>query len=167
MAVGDITNMEQSNLLQQKREHEVALVGAFKREKDKDMALQALTASNVAAMDLAKQREKEPGNQDVTKFAMENLRLKEDIRRLKLISEEGEWERMNEQIIILQNKLLDALDWKLMHESDPSTTQRNISEMVNDASNDCNLLASTKVNGLAMIYIIIKDDKVNTSNNII
>lgn len=27
-------------------------MGAFRREKDKDMALQALTASNVAAMDL-------------------------------------------------------------------------------------------------------------------
>ncbi|KAK1394515.1 kinesin-like protein KIN-12E [Heracleum sosnowskyi] len=191
---GSFSPFKVDKRVSQKREYEVALVGAFKREKDKDMALQALTASNVAAMDLAKQREKEvqglkmrlrfresgikrledlasgkisaethllkekeeylqeievlrsqvDKNQDVTKFAMENLRLKEDIRRLKLISEEGEWERMNEQITILQNKLLEALDWKLMHESDPSTTQRNISEMVNDASNDCNLLASTK-----------------------
>lgn len=133
---------------------------------------------------------------------------------MKLISEEGELERMNEQIMILQNKvhllaasssrisslisgpynyvnifsynlqLLEALDWKLMHESDPSTIQvvrevdnvlrfelfsfilslsfvaflflqRNISEMVNDASNDCNLLASTKVIPIFSSQIIL------------
>ncbi|KAL8115470.1 kinesin-like protein KIN-12E [Apium graveolens] len=191
---GSFTPFKVDKRVSQKREYEVALVGAFRREKDKDTALQTLTASNVAAMELAKQREKEvqglkmrlrfresgikrledlasgkisaethllkekeeylqeievlrsqvDKNVDVTKFAMENLRLKEEIQRLKLISEEGEWERLNEQIMILQNKLLEALDWKLMHESDPSTSQRNISEMVNDASNDCNMLASTK-----------------------
>lgn len=159
--------------LSQKKDFEVALVGAFKREKDKDMSLQALAAENQAAMQLAKQRadeiqglklrlkfresgikrleavasgkisaeahllkEKEEHlkeiellraqvdrNQEVTRFAMENLRLKEEIRRLKSFCEEGEMERMNEQIITLQNKLLEALDWKLMHESDPSNVQ--------------------------------------------
>ncbi|KAL1831052.1 hypothetical protein ACET3Z_000703 [Daucus carota] len=191
---GSFSPFKVDKRMSQKREYEVALVGAFRREKDKDMALQALTASNVAAMDLATQREKEvqglkmrlrfresgikrledlasgkisaethllkekeeylqeiemlrsqvDKNQDVTKFAMENLRLKEEIRRLKLISEEGEWERMNEQVTILQNKLLEALDWKLMHESDPSTNERIISEMVIDASNDINMLPSPK-----------------------
>ncbi|GAB2234913.1 hypothetical protein Drorol1_Dr00004184 [Drosera rotundifolia] len=150
----------------QKKEYEVALVGAFRREKDKDMALQALTAENQAAMQLAKQRadeiqglkmrlrfreaglkrleavaagkisaemyllkEKEEHlkeievlraqvdrNQEATRFAMENLRLNEEIRRLKSFYEEGERERMNEQITVLQSQLLEALDWKLMHE---------------------------------------------------
>ncbi|KAL9275718.1 Kinesin-like protein [Drosera capensis] len=115
----------------QKKEYEVALVGAFRREKDRDVALQALTAENLAAMQLAKQRAdeiqglkmrlrfREAGlkrleavaagkisaemhllkekdehlkeievlraqvdrNQETTRFAMENLRLNEEIRR--------------------------------------------------------------------------------------
>ncbi|KAK4441353.1 Kinesin-like protein KIN-12E [Sesamum alatum] len=156
-----------------KKEYEVALVGALRREKDKDTALQALAAENQAALQLAKQREdeiqglkmrlrfREAGierlqavasgkisaethlleereellkeievlraqvdrNQEVTRFAMENLRLKEEIRRLKSFCEEGERERINEQITTLENKLLEALDWKLMHESEPANTQ--------------------------------------------
>ncbi|XP_065867590.1 kinesin-like protein KIN-12E isoform X2 [Euphorbia lathyris] len=60
-------------------------------------------------------------NQEVTRFAMENLRLHDEIRRLKSFFEEGEREMMNEQITVLQNKLLEALDWKLMHEPDVKT----------------------------------------------
>ncbi|KAM7522910.1 hypothetical protein LguiA_012812 [Lonicera macranthoides] len=183
--------------MSQKKDYDAALVGAFRREKDKDIALQALTAETQATMQLAKQREdeiqglkmrlrfREAGikrleavasgkisaethllkekeehlkelevlraqvnrNQDVTRFAMENLRLKEEIRRhviitlkLKSFCEEGERERMNEQIMILENKLLEALDWKLMHESDPSLAQKRISEL----SMDGDLLASSK-----------------------
>ncbi|XP_010535741.1 PREDICTED: kinesin-like protein KIN-12E [Tarenaya hassleriana] len=153
------------------KDYEVALVGAFRREKEKDTALQSLAAENEAALQLAKQREDEirglkmilklrdsaikrleavasgkisaethlqkekddclkeievlrakvNRNQEVTKFAMENLRLKEEIRRLKSYCEEGEQYIMNEQIKVLQDKLLQALDWKLMHESDSST----------------------------------------------
>ncbi|KAL4578559.1 hypothetical protein LXL04_014683 [Taraxacum kok-saghyz] len=152
--------------MSQKKEYEVALVGAFRREKDKDLSLQAITAESQAAMQLAKQREDEiqglkmrlrfreaavkrlegvvsgkitaethllkekeehlkelevlrsqvDRNQEVTRFAMENLRLKEEIRRLKSFYEEGEQESMKEQIMILEDKLLEALDWKLMHE---------------------------------------------------
>lgn len=36
----------------QKKDYEVALVGAFKREREKEAALQALTAENQAAMQL-------------------------------------------------------------------------------------------------------------------
>ncbi|KAH8497704.1 hypothetical protein H0E87_016836 [Populus deltoides] len=117
--------------MSQKKDYEVALIGAFRREKDKDIALKALKAENQAAMQLAKQREdeikslkmilrfREAGvkrleavaagkisaethllkekedhlkeievwrtqvdrNQEVTRFATENLRLKEEIRR--------------------------------------------------------------------------------------
>ncbi|KAM7528476.1 hypothetical protein LguiB_031886 [Lonicera macranthoides] len=186
-----------SNKRMSQKDYDAALVGAFQREKDKDIALQALTAETQATMQLAKQREdeiqglkmrlrfREAGikrleavasgkisaethllkekeehlkelevlraqvnrNQDVTRFAMENLRLKEEIRRhviitlkLKSFCEEGERERMNEQIMILENKLLEALDWKLMHESDPSLAQKRISEL----SMDGDLLASSK-----------------------
>nr|KAJ0212569.1 hypothetical protein LSAT_V11C400224870 [Lactuca sativa] len=45
--------------MSQKKEYEVALVGAFRREKDKDLTLQAVTAESQAAMKLAKQREDE------------------------------------------------------------------------------------------------------------
>ncbi|KAI7984692.1 Kinesin-like protein KIN-12E [Camellia lanceoleosa] len=183
--------------ISQKKEYEVALVGAFRREKDKDIALQALAAENQAAMQLAKQREdeiqglkmrlrfREAGikrleavasgkisaeahllqekeeylkeidvirtqvdrNQEVTRFAMENLKLKEEIRRLKSFCEEGEQERMNEQITILQNKLLEALDWKLMHDSDASIVQKGNSDSAIDIQSDGDLLVSTKEPG--------------------
>ncbi|PHT34916.1 Phragmoplast orienting kinesin-1 [Capsicum baccatum] len=117
--------------MSKKKDYEVALVGAFRRENDKDIALHALTAEIQAAMQLTKQREDEiqglkmrlrfreaavkrlesvasgkisaeihllkekeehlkeievlrnqvDRNQEVTRFAMENLRLKEEIRR--------------------------------------------------------------------------------------
>ncbi|XP_066386122.1 kinesin-like protein KIN-12G [Miscanthus floridulus] len=58
-------------------------------------------------------------NPEITKFAMENLQLKEELRRLQSFVDEGEREMMHEQIIVLQDKLLEALDWKLMHEKEP------------------------------------------------
>ncbi|XP_048234515.1 kinesin-like protein KIN-12E isoform X2 [Ricinus communis] len=168
---GSFSPLVSGKRMSQKKDYDIALVGAFKREKDKDIALKALAAENQTAIQLAKQRAdeiqglkmrlrfREAGikrlevvacgkisaethllkereehlkelevlrtrvdrNQEVTRFAMENLRLKEEIRRLKSFYEEGEREMMNEQIMVLQNKLLEALDWKLMHESDPFT----------------------------------------------
>ncbi|XP_057508458.1 kinesin-like protein KIN-12E [Actinidia eriantha] len=189
---GSVSPLITDKRASQKKECEVALVGAFRREKDKDIALQALAAENQAAMQLAKQRQdeiqglkmrlrfREAGikrleavasgkisaemhllkekeelskeievlraqvdrNQEVTRFAMENLRLKEEIKRLKSFCEEGEQERMNEQIMILQNKLLDALDWKLMHESDPSIVQKGNSDLATDMHRDGILVSS-------------------------
>uniref|UniRef100_A0A5B7BRW2 Putative phragmoplast orienting kinesin 2 isoform X1 n=1 Tax=Davidia involucrata TaxID=16924 RepID=A0A5B7BRW2_DAVIN len=189
---GSFSPLTSDKRMSQKKEYEVALVGAFRREKDKDIALQALAAENQAALKLAKQREdeiqglkmrlrfREAGikrleavasgkisaetylleekeehlkeievlrtqidrNQEVTRFAMENLRLKEEIRRLKSFCEEGERERMNDQIMMLQNKLLEALDWKLMHESDPSIIQKGSSDMAMDIHGDGNLILS-------------------------
>ncbi|KAL6005110.1 hypothetical protein ACLOJK_005671 [Asimina triloba] len=169
----------------QKREFEAALVGAFRREQQKDIQMKALAAENEAAVELAKRREQEiqslkmrlrfreegikrldavisgklsadahllqeksellkeievlrnqvDRNQEVTRFAMENLQLKEELRRLQTFCEEGEREMMDDQIKTLQNKvemiyfwiekLLEALDWKLMHEKDPPMTQNS------------------------------------------
>ncbi|PKI40311.1 hypothetical protein CRG98_039336, partial [Punica granatum] len=170
---GSFSPLTSDKRITHKNDYEVALVGAFKREKDKEIALQALASENQAALQLAKQREdeiqglkmrlrfREAGikrleavasgkisaethllkekeqhlkeievlraqvdrNQEVTRFAMENLRLKEEIRRLKSFVEEGERETMKEQIAVLQNKLLEVLDWKLMHESNPPAAQ--------------------------------------------
>ncbi|KAM7259936.1 hypothetical protein ACFE04_015677 [Oxalis oulophora] len=187
---GSFSPLACDNRKSMKKDYEVALVGAFRREKEKDSALQALAAENQLAIQLkvvkryltekstrtleqrnsssAKQREdelqglkmrlrfREAGikrleavalgkvsvethllkekeeyqkeikalrnqvdrNPEVTRFAMENLQLKEEIRRLKSFCEEGERDMLNEQIMMLQNKLLEALDWKLMHEPD-------------------------------------------------
>ncbi|KAI3924459.1 hypothetical protein MKW98_032660 [Papaver atlanticum] len=173
------------------KEFEAALVVAFRREKEKQIAMQSLAAENQAAMQLAKRREdeiknlkmrlrfREAGikrleavasgkisaevhllqekeeylkeievlhnqvdrNLEVTRFAMENLRLKEEVRRLKSFSEEGEREMMSEQIMILQNKLLEALDWKLMHESESSMNQKGNSSL---ASFEDSLLTSSQ-----------------------
>ncbi|KAI4322505.1 hypothetical protein L6164_022193 [Bauhinia variegata] len=188
--------------MSQKKDYEVALVGAFKREKDKEMTLQALAAENQAAMQLAKQREdeiqglkmrlrfREAGikrleavvsgkisaethllkekeehlkeievlraqvdrNQEVTKFAMENLRLKEEIRRLKSFYEEGEREMMNEQIRVLQNKLFEALDWKLMHESD----QEPKSPWQSSVNEENEFLRSQAIENQAEMDVILK-----------
>ncbi|KAK4777741.1 hypothetical protein SAY87_017928 [Trapa incisa] len=166
---GSFSPLTSDRRITQKDDYEVALVESLRREKDREMALQALTLENQAALQLAKQREdeiqglkmrlrfREAGikrleavasgkisaethlleekeellkeievlrtqvdrNQEVTRFAMENLRLKEEIRRLKSFVEEGERETMKEQVTVLQNKLLEVLDWKLMHESNP------------------------------------------------
>ncbi|XVF05056.1 hypothetical protein REPUB_Repub05bG0138200 [Reevesia pubescens] len=132
---GSFSPLTSDKRMSQKKDYEVALVGAFKREREKEAALQALTAENQAALQLAKQREdeiqslkmrlrfREAGikrleaiasgkisaethllkekeeylkeievlraqvdrNQEVTRFAMENLRLKEEIRRHVLL----------------------------------------------------------------------------------
>ncbi|XP_030458667.1 kinesin-like protein KIN-12E [Syzygium oleosum] len=179
------------------KDYEVALVGAFRREKDKELALQALASESRAALQLAKQREdeiqglkmmlrfREAGlkrleavaggkisaethllkvkeehlkeievlrtqvdrNLEVTRFAMENLQLKEEIRRVKSFCEEGEREMMNEQIRVLQTKLLEALDWKLMHESDASAIQKPDSDAAADTLGDETLPLSTKEGG--------------------
>ncbi|CAM8911882.1 unnamed protein product [Rhodiola kirilowii] len=145
---GSFSPLTSDKKMSSKKEYEAAVVAALRREKDKEMSLQAMAVENQAALHLAKQREdeiralkmrlrfREAGikrlegvasgkisaeshllkereeylkeievlraqvdrNQEVTRFAMENLRLKEELRR----------------------HLLEALDWKLMHESESS-----------------------------------------------
>ncbi|WZY99062.1 hypothetical protein YC2023_071391 [Brassica napus] len=191
---GSFTPLTTHKRTSKPKDYEVALVGALRREREKDAALQALTAENEASMKLEKKREDEirglkmmlklrdsaikslqgvasgkisveahlqkekadllkeievlraqvDRNQEVTKFATENLRLKEEIRRQDTLKipylssdltfthlMEGERDILNQQIQVLQAKLLEALDWKLMHESDCSTVKEdgNISNM--------------------------------------
>lgn len=178
------------HVYKKEKDYDAVLVGALKRERDKEIALQALAAENQAAMQLAKQREdeiqglkmrlrlREAGmkrletvacgkisgethllkereehlkeievlrsqvdrNQEVTRFAMENLRLKEEIRRLKSFYEDGEQEVLTQQISMLQNKLLEALDWKLMHETDPSVVKKENLDTAVDVQGNGDLL---------------------------
>ncbi|KAG4972128.1 hypothetical protein JHK84_038207 [Glycine max] len=143
---GSFSPLTSIKRISQKKDYDVALVGAFRRAKDKEMELQALRDEIEASMKLVKQREdeiqslkmrlrfREAGikrletvasekisaethllkekeehlkeievlraqvdrNNEATRFAMENLQLKEEIRR----------------------HLLEALDWKFMHETD-------------------------------------------------
>ncbi|KAJ0021208.1 hypothetical protein Pint_31731 [Pistacia integerrima] len=221
---GSFSPLTSDKRMSQKKDYELALVGAFKREKEKDKALQALAAENQAAIRLAKQRadeiqglkmrlrfreagikrleavtsgkisaethllkEKEEylkeievlrtqvdRNQEVTRFAMENLQLKEEIRRhalfkwlfhfdpqhsffyffyftcfcckfkqkLRSFYEEGEREMMTQQVSDLQNKLLEALDWKFMHESDSSIVKKGNSDVVTEVCAKDDLLIS-------------------------
>ncbi|EOY33247.1 Kinesin, putative isoform 1 [Theobroma cacao] len=191
---GSFSPLTSDKRMSQKKDYEVALVGAFKREREKEAALEALNAENQAAMQLAKQREdeiqslkmrlrfREAGikrleavasgkisgethllkekeeclkeievlraqvdrNQEVTRFAMENLRLKEEIRRLKSLCDEGQQEMMNEQIKVLHNKLLEALDWKLMHEADSLIIEKTNSKVVSGIKDDGNQLISSQ-----------------------
>ncbi|KAI5412598.1 Kinesin-like protein KIN-12E, variant 3 [Lathyrus oleraceus] len=187
-AQGSFSPLTSAKRVSQNKDYEIALVGAFRREKDKEIALQALREENEAAKKLVKQREDEiqglkmrlkfreaerrrleavasgkisaethlllekeehlkeievlqakvDRSQDVTRFALENLQLSEEIKRLKSFYEEGEREIMNGQIMVLQNKLLEALDWKLMHEPDMKT---NADSMMEDLNRDCDLIS--------------------------
>ncbi|CAK8535490.1 unnamed protein product [Lathyrus sativus] len=187
-AQGSFSPLTSAKRVSQNKDYEIALVGAFRREKDKEIALQALREENEAAKKLVKQREDEiqclkmrlkfreaerrrleavasgkisaethlllekeehlkeievlqakvDRSQDVTRFALENLQLTEEIKRLKSFYEEGEREIMNGQIMVLQNKLLEALDWKLMHEPDMKT---NADSMMEDLNRDCDLIS--------------------------
>ncbi|KAK6926482.1 Kinesin motor domain [Dillenia turbinata] len=152
---GPFSPLTSGKSLSQKKDYEVALLGALRRERDKDTALQALTAENQAAMQLAVEREneiqglkmrlrfREAGIKRLEavasgKISAETHLLKEKEEYLKEIEvlraqvdrnqesfcEEGERENMSEEIAILQNKLVEALEWKLMHESDPSIVQK-------------------------------------------
>ncbi|CBI24411.3 unnamed protein product, partial [Vitis vinifera] len=157
---GSLSPLTSNKRVSQKKEYEVALVGAFRREKDKDIALQALAAENQAAMQLAKQRQDEiQGLKMRLRFRESGLKrleavasgkisaeahlLKEKEEHLKEI-EEGERQMMNEQITVLQNKLLEALDWKLMHESDHSKVQKQSSDLVTRLNGDDDLLVSNQ-----------------------
>ncbi|KAH1222421.1 Kinesin-like protein KIN-12E [Glycine max] len=211
---GSFSPLTSVKRISQKKDYDIALVGAFRREKDKEMELQALRDEIQASMKLVKQREdeiqslkmrlrfREAGikrletvasekisaethllkekeehlkeievlraqvdrNNEATRFAMENLQLKEEIRRhvlliqlkyffvafflfmcmqkLKSFCMEGERERMSEQIMVLENKLLEALDWKFMHETDLVRVQKTNSDlMMEDVHNDGNLIS--------------------------
>ncbi|XP_047158783.1 kinesin-like protein KIN-12E [Vigna umbellata] len=185
---GSFSPLTSVKRISQKKDYDIALVGAFRREKDKEMKLQALRDEVQASMKLVKQREdeiqslkmrlrfREAGikrleavasekisaethllkekeehlkeievlraqvdrNNEVTRFAMENLQLKEEIRRLKSFCLEGEREQMSEQIMALENKLLEALDWKFMHEPD---LKANSDPMMEDVRSDDNLVS--------------------------
>ncbi|KAK3002205.1 hypothetical protein RJ639_020974 [Escallonia herrerae] len=75
-------------------------------------------------------------NQEVTRFAMENLRLKEEIRR----------------------HLLETLDWKLMHESDPSPFQKGSSVLAMDQT-DGDLLVSSQESASSWRTIINEENE--------
>ncbi|XVF05055.1 hypothetical protein REPUB_Repub05bG0138100 [Reevesia pubescens] len=64
--------------------------------------------------------------------------------RLKSLCDEGQQEMMNEQIKVLHNKLLEALDWKLMHESDSLTIEKTNPKVVSGVADDGNQLISSQ-----------------------
>ncbi|RVW30913.1 Kinesin-like protein KIN-12E [Vitis vinifera] len=145
---GSLSPLTSNKRVSQKKEYEVALVGAFRREKDKDIALQALAAENQAAMQLAKQRQdeiqglkmrlrfsrirtKEVGSSCFWKISAEAHLLKEKEEHLK-------------EIEVLRMQLLEALDWKLMHESDHSKVQKQSSDLVTRLNGDDDLLVSNQ-----------------------
>ncbi|KAL5191477.1 Kinesin-like protein KIN-12E [Glycine soja] len=188
---GSFSPLTSVKRISQKKDYDIALVGAFRREKDKEMELQALRDEIQASMKLVRQREdeiqslkmrlrfreagikrletvasekisaethllkekeehlkeievlraQEDRNNEATRFAMENLQLKEEIRRHSFCME-GEREQMSEQIMVLENKLLEALDWKFMHETD---LKKNSDLMIEDVHNDGNLISKQAI----------------------
>ncbi|GAU17140.1 hypothetical protein TSUD_106390 [Trifolium subterraneum] len=129
------------NSAKRKKDYEIALVGAFRREKDKEIALQALREENEAAMKLVKQREDEiQGLKMRLKFREAERKRLEAVASGKisaethLLSEKAEHLK---EIEVLQAKvdrsqdLLEALDWKFMHEPDMKTNADSVMEDLN------------------------------------
>nr|AXY97662.1 KLP2, kinesin motor protein-related [Populus tomentosa] len=169
--------MSENRMSQVPKDYEVALVGAFRREKDKDIALKALTAENQAVMQLTKQREdeikslkmilrfREAGVKRLEavsagKISAETHLLKEKEEHLKQIealrTQEGERVMMNEQIMVLQNKLLEALDWKLMHESDSLAVQEPRSPCQSSIKEENEFLRIQVIQNQAEIDLLLK-----------
>ncbi|KAG4991337.1 hypothetical protein JHK87_024794 [Glycine soja] len=108
--------------ISQKKDYDIALVGAFRRENDKEMELQALRDEIQASMKLVRQREDE-----IQSLKM-RLRFREArIKRLETVASEKisaethllkEKEEHLKEIEVLRAQLLEALDWKFMHETD-------------------------------------------------
>ncbi|KAH9699329.1 kinesin-like protein KIN-12E [Citrus sinensis] len=136
--------------MSQKKDYELALVGAFRREKEKDISLQALVAENQAALRLAKQREDEiQGLKMRLRFREAGIKRLEAVASGKISAETHllkEKEECLKEIEVLRTQLLEALDWKLMHESDSSAVQAN-SVAVTEACSDGDLLISSKEPG--------------------
>ncbi|KAH1203691.1 Kinesin-like protein KIN-12E [Glycine max] len=143
---GSFTPLTSVKRISQKKDYDIALVGAFRREKDKEMELQALRDEIQASMKLMRLRFREAGIKRLETVASEKISaethlLKEKEEHLKEIESfcmEGERERMSEQVMVLENKLLEALDWKFMHETD---LKKNSDLMIEDVHNDGNLIS--------------------------
>ncbi|KAH9659395.1 kinesin-like protein KIN-12E [Citrus sinensis] len=137
--------------MSQKKDYELALVGAFRREKEKDISLQALAAENQAALRLAKQREDEiQGLKMRLRFREAGIKRLEAVASGKISAETHllkEKEECLKEIEVLRTQLLEALDWKLMHESDSSAVQKANSVAVTEACSDGDLLISSKEPG--------------------
>ncbi|KAE9463334.1 hypothetical protein C3L33_04769, partial [Rhododendron williamsianum] len=145
---GSLSPLISDKRVSQKKEYEVALIGAFRREKDKDTALQALAAQHQAAMQLAKQREDEiQGLKMRLRFRESGIKRLEAVASGKISAETHllkEKEEHLKEIEVLRSQLLEALDWKLMHESEPSIIQKGNSNMATEMHGDGNLLVSSQ-----------------------
>ena len=64
-------------------------------------------------------------NLQVMRVEMENIRLIKELRRYQECYEGGELEKILEQIVVLGDQLLKALEQKLMHEKDTNLMNQN------------------------------------------
>ncbi|KAD1742251.1 hypothetical protein E3N88_42367 [Mikania micrantha] len=129
-----------------KKEYEMALVGAFRREKDKDITLQALTAESQAAQQLAKQREDEiQGLKMRLRFREAAIKRLEGVASGKISAETHllkEKEEHLKELDVLRSQvdrnqeLLEALDWKLMHETQPAYDKKPSFDFLMDNQRD-------------------------------
>ncbi|KAJ9542830.1 hypothetical protein OSB04_029336 [Centaurea solstitialis] len=131
--------------MSQKKEYEVALAGALRREKDKDITLQALTAESQAAMQLAKQREDEiRGLKMRLRFREAAVKRLEGVASAKISAETHllkEKEEHLKELEVLRSQLLEALDWKLMHEVEPSHVKEKSFDLLMDSQRDGDLFS--------------------------
>ncbi|RYQ97726.1 hypothetical protein Ahy_B08g093807 isoform B [Arachis hypogaea] len=143
---GSFSPLTSAKRITPKKDYEIALVGAFRREKEKDMALQALKDENQAAMKLAKQREDEiQGLKMRLRFREAGIKRLEGVASGKISAEThllNEKEELLKEIEVLRTQvdrnqeLLEALDWKFMHQ-----TYLNTKSEMEDVNGD-NILVS-------------------------
>ncbi|KAL0713460.1 hypothetical protein Bca4012_020438 [Brassica carinata] len=132
---GSFTPLTTHKRTSKPKDYEVALVGALRREREKDAALQALSAENEASMKLEKKREDEiRGLKMMLKLRDSAIRSLQGVASGKISVEahlQKEKADLLKEIEVLRaqvdrnQELLEALDWKLMHESDYSTVKED------------------------------------------
>ncbi|KAL0847050.1 hypothetical protein Bca101_020296 [Brassica carinata] len=121
---GSFTPLTTHKRTSKPKDYEVALVGALRREREKDAALQALSAENEASMKLEKKREDEiRGLKMMLKLRDSAIRSLQGVASGK-ISVEAHLQKEKADLL-KEIELLEALDWKLMHESDYSTVKED------------------------------------------
>eukprot|EP01018_Ginkgo_biloba_P023736 Gb_23969 [translate_table: standard] len=132
MKAMDAENQQLKRLVKQREEDAQCAKMMLRFREDKIKRLEAVASGkmsteahlleerNVLMEELQILRNRLERNPEVTRFAMENIRLMEQLRRFQEFYEGGEREQMSEQIAVLRDQLLEALDWKLMHEQDPN-----------------------------------------------
>ncbi|KAG2371582.1 Kinesin-like protein [Vigna angularis] len=147
-ASGDVIAMRIQIQQLKKKDYDIALVGAFRREKDKEMKLQALRDEVQASMKLVKQREDE-----IQSLKM-RLRFREaGIKRLEAVASE----KISAETHLLKEKEEHLKEIEVLRaQVDRNNEKANSDPMMEDVRSDDNLVSKLAIQNQAEMDTIFK-----------